>query len=256
MECPEALEHFQDFLDEELGKHKASALEAHLHLCPGCAAEFHIQQEMRQAVREKATRHTASPHLRASLRQAETMQVPGWLKWWVPALALLLVLSLGTALYMASLSPRPLAPSPLVVEAVNDYIRLTQRGRPEDMGGPDPPQVVKWFRGKLDFAFNLPPAEEGEFRLVGGELSYYLDRKVACLLYRKGPHLVTLSVLRREGVDVPKGTSMTATGTPLHLASHRGFTVIVWQRNDLLYALVSDLAAQELSPLATSIAQS
>lgn len=255
MECPEALARFQDFLGEELGKDEASALEAHLRICPGCAAEFHIQQEMKQAVREKATRHTASPHLRASLRQAEPGRVPGWLKWWVPAVASLVVLSLGTALYMASLPVRP-APSPLVVEAVNDYIRFTQRARPEDVGGRDPHQVITWFRGKLDFVFNLPPEEEKEFQLVGGGLSYYLDRNVACLLYRKGSHLVTLSVLRGDGVDVPKGSSMTATRTSLHMATHRGFTVIAWRRNDLLYTLVSDLAAQELSPLATSIAQS
>lgn len=256
MDCREALEYLQDFLDEELGRDRVSALEAHLHLCPGCAAEFHLQQEVRQTVREKATRHTASHHLRASLRPAEAVRVPGWLRWWVPAVALLLVLGLGTALYLASLPAQPLVPSPLIVEAVNDYIRLTQRVRPEDVGGSDPQQLIKLFQGKLDFGFNLPPQGEKDFQLAGGGLSYFLDRKVACLLYWKGPHLITLSVLRREAVELPKRSFLTATGTPLYLATHRGFTVLVWQRHDLLYSLVSDLEAKELTPLATTIGQS
>ena len=211
---------------------------------------------MRTLVRERATRHTASPHLRASLRPAEGVRVPGWLRLWVPAVALLLVLGLGTALYLASLPAQPLAPSPLIVEVVSDYIRLTQREHQEEVGGSDPRQLIKLFQGKLDFGFNLPPEGEKDFQLAGGGLSYFLDRKVACLLYRKGPHLITLSVLRGDGVKIPKGSPLTGKGSPLYLTKHRGFTVIVWQRNDLLYSLVSDLEAKELTPLATSIAQS
>ncbi len=257
MDCRKAIEYLEDFLEERLGEGQASALGAHLNFCSGCAAEFHLQEEMKAAVRQMATRHAASPQLRASLRQTQARRVVAqWVQWWVPATGFLLVLGLGTALYLASAPARSSAPPVLVVEVVNDYIRFTQRARPEEIGGSDPHQLIKWFQGRLDFGLDLPVEGPKEFQLVGGDLSYFLDRKVACLLYRKGRHIVTLSVLRREGVDVPKGTSMTATGTPLHLASHRGFTVIVWQRNDLLYALVSDLTGQELSPLVTSIAQS
>ena len=256
MDCREALEHLQDLLDEELAEGQASTLKAHLSFCPGCAAEFHLQQEMRSTVRERATRYTAPPQLRAYLRPAAAGRTRGWLKWWVPAVAFLLILTLGTSLYLASLPSQPSTPSPLVVEAVNDYIRFAQRARPQDVGGSDPHQLLGWFQGKLDFGFDLPVEGGKEFQLVGGGLSYFLDRKVACLLYRKGPHLITLSVLRREGVEVPKGSSLTGKRIPLYLAKHRGFTVIIWERSDLLYSLVSDLEAKELSPLATSLAQS
>lgn len=255
MDCREALEHLQDLLDEGLAEGEASALKAHLSFCPGCAAEFHLQQEMRTTVKERATRHTAPPHLRASLRPAGAGRTWEWRRWWVPAVAFLLILTLGTTLYLASLPSQPLAPLPLVVEAVNDYIRFAQRARPQDVGGSDRHQLLGWFQGKLDFGFDLSVEGGKEFQLVGGGLSYFLDRKVACLLYRKGPHLITLSVLRREGVEVPKRPSLEGKGTPLYLAKHRGFTVIIWERNDLLYSLVSDLEVKELSPLATSLAQ-
>ncbi|MFN3476887.1 MAG: zf-HC2 domain-containing protein [Candidatus Methylomirabilales bacterium] len=256
MDCQEALEHLQDLLGEELAEGQASTLKAHLSFCPGCAAEFHLQQEMRTTIKERATRHTAPPQLRARLLMAGAGRARGWLKGLVPAIAFLLILTLGTTLYLASLPSRPFAPLPLVVEAVNDYIRFAQRARPQDIGVSDRHQLLGWFQGKLDFGFDLPVEGGKEFQLVGGGLSYFLDRKVACLLYRKGPHLITLSVLRREGVEVPKGSSLKEKGIPLYLAKHRGFTVIVWERNDLLYSLVSDLEAKELSPLATSLAQS
>lgn len=256
MDCREALKHLQDLLDEELVEGQASLIRGHLAFCPGCAAEFHLQQEMRTMVRERATRYTAPPHLRASLRGVAAGRARGWLKWWVPAIAFLLVLTLGTTRYLASLPSQPFAPSPLVVEVANDYIRFAQRARPQDVGGSDRHQLIGWFKGKLDFSFDLPVEGRKEFQVIGGGLSYFLDRKVACLLYRKGSHLITLSVLRREGVEVPKGSSLKEKGIPLYLAKHRGFTVIIWERNDLLYSLVSDLEAEELSPLATSLAQS
>jgi len=255
MDCREAIEYLEDFLEEKLGEGQASALEAHLNLCSGCAAEFHLQKEMKAAVRQMATRHAASPQLRASLRQTEAGRVAArWLQWWVPAAAFLLVLGLGTALYLASPPARPSAPPALVVEVVNDYIRFTQRARQEEAGGSDPQQLIKWFQGRLDFGLDLAVDGRKDFQLVGGDVSYFLDRKVACLLYRKGPHVITLSVLRREGIEVPKGSFLSERGHPLYLAQHRGFTVILWERNDLLHALVSDLDAKELTPLATSIA--
>jgi anti-sigma factor RsiW len=171
----------------------------------------------------------------------------------VPAAAFLLVLGLATALYVAVPPRRPSAPPALVVEVVNDYIRFTQRGLP-DQANTDPRQVIERFQGRLDFGLDVAIQGQRGFQLVGGDLSYFLDRKVACLLYRKGPHIVTLSVLRREGIEVPKGAVLSERGHPLYLAQHRGLTVIVWERNDLLHALVSDMDARDLAPFATSLA--
>ncbi len=255
MDCREAIEHLEEFLGEKLGGAHASALEAHLDLCPGCAAEFRLHEEMKAAVKQTATRHTASPQLRASVRKREAGRVvPRWSKWWVPAAVFLLVLSIGTAAYLSLHAARPPAPAPLIVEAVNDYIRFTQRARSQEAGGLDVRQVIKRFQGKLDFALDLAVEGQNEFELVGGDLSYFLDRKVACLLYRKGPHVITLSVLRREGIEVPRGPSLNERGSPVHVAQHRGFTVIFWERNDLLHALVSDLDATELSRFADRVA--
>lgn len=255
MDCREAIGYLEEFLDEKLGGGQASALEAHLNLCSGCSAEFHLQAEMKAAVKQMATRHAASPQLRASLRQAGARRVMAqWVQWWVPAAAFLLVLGLGTTLYLASPPARLSAPPALVVEVVNDYIRFTQRACPEEVRGSDPHQVIRGFQGRLDFSLDVPVEGPKELRLVGGDLSYFLDRKVACLLYRKGPHIVTLSVLRREGIEIPKGSFLSERDHPLYLAQHQGFTVILWERNDLLHALVSDLDAKELAPLATSFA--
>ncbi|MCI0410580.1 MAG: zf-HC2 domain-containing protein [Acidobacteria bacterium] len=255
MECREAVDHLQDLLDGDIEETQAESVRAHLGLCSGCAAEFHLQREMRRAVREGATQHLAPARLRAVVRSVGDLRPGWWMRWWVPATALLLVISLGALFYLAAAPFRRVGTSPLITEAVNDYIRFAQRARPEEVTGSDPGRLITWFQGKLDFGFTLPDEGPKEFQLVGGGLSYFLERKVACLLYRKGPHMIALSVLKRDGVEVPPRSADTQRLPPFHVAKHHGFTVIIWQRDDLVYSLVSDLDAKELSPLATSLAR-
>jgi len=81
---------------------------------------------------------------------------------------------------------------------------------------------------------------------MGGDVTYFLERKVACLLYGKGEKLVTLFVVPGEGVEVPRRGFRQVNGLELYVASHKGYGVILWKKDKLLYSVVSELPQEEL----------
>lgn len=143
---------------------------------------------------------------------------------------------------------------PMVREAVNDHLRVLYSEHPVEIASGGIHQVKPWFAGKLEFAPANPFAGDDEFPLEGGAVSYFLDRKAATYVYKRNLHVVTLFVFQAAGLTFPEAT--TAIG-PLRGTAQttRGFHLFLWRRDDLGYALVSDLNEQELGKLASKIAQ-
>jgi anti-sigma factor RsiW len=140
-----------------------------------------------------------------------------------------------------------------VAEAIADHLRVVYRDRPVDIEGGGPHQVKPWFTGRLDFALPAVFGGDDEFTLAGGSVGYYLDRKAAVLVYRRGPHTASLFVFRADGLAFP-AANRELGGTPAALRRERGFQVAVWREGQLGYALVSDLGADELVRLGARIA--
>jgi anti-sigma factor RsiW len=145
--------------------------------------------------------------------------------------------------------------NPLVAEAVADHLRVVYRDRPVDIESGGPHQVKPWFTGRLDFALPAVFGGDDEFRLEGGSVGYYLDRKAAVLVYKRGQHTASLFVFRADGFAFPASTQELA-GTPAAVREERGFRVAVWRAADLGYALVSDMSTDELVRLGSRIASS
>jgi anti-sigma factor RsiW len=148
-------------------------------------------------------------------------------------------------------------PPIMVAEAVNDYLRVLYSAHPIEVE-PGIHQVKPWFEGRLDFAPVVAFAGDDDFPLQGGSVGWFVDRKAATLLYKRRLHLVTLFVFPAHGLPWPA----TATGTePVGdvrgtVQRLRGFNVILWQKTDLGYALVSDVDPTDLRVLAGKIAGS
>jgi len=140
-----------------------------------------------------------------------------------------------------------------VAEAIADHLRVVYRDRPVDIESGGPHQVKPWFTGRLDFALPTVFGGDGEFTLQGGSVGYYLDRKAAVLVYKRGLHTASLFVFRADGLAFPS-PDQDLGGTPVALRQERGFRVAVWRQEQLGYALVSDLSAEELVRLAARVA--
>jgi anti-sigma factor RsiW len=135
------------------------------------------------------------------------------------------------------------AAPPLVREAVNDHLRALVATHPADVESSDTHQVKPWLTGHLDFAPVVAFGGDDRFPLVGGAVGYFHDRKCAELFFRRRLHAITLLVLPRAGLDWP---ARTAT-------RDRGFNVVLWHKDDLAYALVSDVDPAELDELAARV---
>src|SRR5262249_49312291 len=140
----------------------------------------------------------------------------------------------------------------LFAEAVNDHLRILYAERPIEIESGGVHQVKPWFAGRLDFAPVLAFGGDEEYPLEGGAVAYFLDRKAAAFQFKRRLHPITLLVFRADGLSWP---AVAGTVGPMRasLQTQRGFHVLLWRRDDLGYALISDLDERELSTLAEKI---
>jgi anti-sigma factor RsiW len=83
----------------------------------------------------------------------------------------------------------------LIREPVNDLITYRMSRRSPDFETADPRTISEWWADKLDFRVPTPVAELGGYRLIGGRLCYFLNRRLTALMYRKDDHVVSLYVM-------------------------------------------------------------
>lgn len=165
-------------------------------------------------------------------------------------------MAVGAALSLLAVATLPArAPDPrMVEEAVNDHLRLLTGQHPLEVESTNMHQVVPWFEGKLDFAPLVAFAGDEEFPLQGGLVGYFIDRKAAILVFKRRLHTITLLVFPAQGLHwLSLPHSPSGSSGPSHETS-RGFHVVLWRRQDLGYALVSDTNDADLMALAGRIA--
>lgn len=139
----------------------------------------------------------------------------------------------------------------LAQEAVGDHLRLlyAERGPEIESGGIH--QVKPWFEGRLDFAPVLAFDGDEEFPLLGGSVALFHERKAAAFAFKHRLHRITLLVFRAEGIAALLPSPSAKPGAHLQ---ERGFEIVLWKQGDLGYALVSDMAGDQLERLAAKIA--
>jgi anti-sigma factor RsiW len=233
---------------------------AHLATCEACQKVADEERALDRLLEARLPQHPASLALKRRLQARlpaaapapAGTAAPAWrarARWLTPlggalaaCAALVFVLGRGHP-----------AGDPLVTEAVADHLRVVYRERPVDIEGGGPHQVKPWFTGRLDFALPAVFGGDEEFKLEGGSVGYYLERKAAVLVYKRGGHTASLFVFRADGLAFP-AANRDLGGTPAAVREERGFRVAVWRGGQLGYALVSDLGADELDRLGARIA--
>ncbi len=195
--CRETQEYLQEIMDATVTPDRERRLQAHLDICSTCARELALQRQMRSRVAADVSRREVPAELRQKVREILTpkeKQVWGFLPrpalQWGMAVAALALISLVplTLLDRGGEERVPL----IVIEAVNDHRSFAMRVNPPALPTADRQQVRKLVESKVGFQLDPPTGQGGELRLVGGDVTYFLERKVACILYGKGPNLVTL----------------------------------------------------------------
>lgn len=130
-------------------------------------------------------------------------------------------------------------------EAVNDHLRILYAEHPLDVPSGGVHQVRPWFEGKVDFAPTHVFEGDDDLPMQGGSVALFQDRKAAAFVYKRKLHLVTLFVMRAQGLAWPTPDKDEGR-VRVHFGGDRGFATVSWIDGDLGYVLVSDVDKTEL----------
>ena len=238
--CPDKEPMLHALLDGELDAANASALEAHLQTCPGCAQRLQALQALHDRLAElpPVTAPEAlkgridamiAKEARKTVRPARPAR-PGPFLGWLTAGAMTLV---SASLMVAILDDGPSLPQ----ELADAHVHSLLADHLVDIPTSDKHVVRPWFDGKIGYA---PPAapdlKDQGFPLVGGRLDYAEGRPIAAIVYRRRQHVINLFVLPARGPFV----------VPRLGPAPGGYAMVQWRDRGLDYWAVSDAEPDEL----------
>jgi anti-sigma factor RsiW len=250
-------------LDGELDAANALSCEAHLRICPGCAAELERLRTLRTALATPGLAHVAPPGLRQRVLDALQLEAPlesapgellrepgatgGGSRSLLPAASVptspkrfavsVLGVSLSALAASIALALYVFSPSPSIQdEIISNHVRSLLAAHLTDVATSDRHVVKPWFNGKIDFAPPVVELADAGFPLVGVRLDYLHGQVAAALVYRRRQHVINLFVWPAGPHELP-ATSNTR---------HDGYTVTRWVADGLELAAVSDIDPREL----------
>lgn len=222
-------------LDHELDAVNVIEIEAHLAVCPACAAAYADLRATRALLRDAGLRLSAPAAIRARISDAADTprtRAVSPLAWMGTGAAGMLAACLGLFVLVS-----PMSTSLVQDEIIASHVRSLMPGRLIDIATSDRHVVKPWFNGKIDFAPPVVDLKAQGFPLVGGRIDYVGGRPVAALAYRHGRHVINLFVRPAMGASLWPD-----------LESHQiGYTLIRWRQGDLEFWSISDIAPIDLA---------
>ena len=257
-DCQRTREQLLDVVRGRLAEPQRTQIAAHLQTCGDCGRLLEREQALDRAL-ELRPRFPLPDRLRETLAAtatgAKVESSPRRLRPRLGRWAAVAVPSLAAALLAVMLVRGPAGSrQPLIDEAINDHLRVLYAQRPIEIESGGIHQVKPWFTGRLDFAPPVSFSGDEEFRMVGGAVGVFVDRKAATFIFKHRLHTITLLVFRNDGLPFPSRTNTQIAALPSSRITARGFNLLFWREGDLGYALVSDVEATALTRLATKIA--
>jgi anti-sigma factor RsiW len=255
MDCNEARTQWLDRRRGSLGGDAREALESHLAGCEACRRDEAADRELSSVLDSRLPRRRAPEALRRSLeaRWGDAPARPPQRPRRVARTLLAMAAGAAIALFAVVGWRARSSDDTMLAEAVNDHLRVLYSERPIEVE-PGIHQVKPWFEGRLDFAPAVAFAGDDDFPLQGGAVAYFMDRKAATFVFKRRLHVITLFVFRAEGLPWAAVASEPVGAARGTLGTSRGYHVLMWRKDDLGYALVSDVDVRDLSALGAKIA--
>jgi mycothiol system anti-sigma-R factor len=193
MNCEEANQFLDAYLDGELEPGKRRELEQHLNDCPECRELLEQQRQFRVFFTANAPRYKAPSELKASVvarvrtERSQPKLIAFVRRPWLYAAALAVLSSV-----LAWLILFPNRETGLVTQAVWDHSRVVLLERVCDVVSTDPAVVQPWLTANLGFAPPVVSLPGTEFQMRGARIDVIQNRKVAALIYQRNQDVVTL----------------------------------------------------------------
>jgi mycothiol system anti-sigma-R factor len=258
MNCEEAINLMDGYVDGELDPVTNQEIERHLRDCRDCEQAYNahralvhtiasavpyykapveLRERIRSSLRDEigvmATRNgtRGSQVLRTQKRSLLPETPWNWL-----ALAAAIIL---TAIIVSNLLPRMWSPSAdqfLATQLIASHVRSLMANHLTDVPSSDQHTVKPWLDAKLDFAGPVVDLSSEGFPLIGGRLDYLDNHPVAALVYQRRKHFINLFVW-------PAASGATTTPKAI---SRQGYQLLHWVDSDFNYWAVSDVSDNDL----------
>jgi anti-sigma factor RsiW len=258
LECREIESFLPAYVDGEFDAYERAEVESHLADCAACKHAVRLQAALKDAVK-RAGPAIAPIELRQSVRMAlREEELPGS-RWDAllrnPRAVGLVAAAVGAAVwFLAGGMSHPFF-FPRGHGFVDDGIVLHQRGLPLDYVASDVGSVQRWLQGHLDFAARVPRFRQGP-ALQGVRLSQLHSRSAAALSYSvsqaDGRRVTLLIVDDPDDRDLP-GTVRRVADRRVWLSRSRGYNVVSWRADEIVYSLISDLDENDVLQLVQAV---
>jgi anti-sigma factor RsiW len=245
MNCSEVRTLLEAHADGELDLVRQVEIEAHLKLCPACAAQAEALKARQGALRQSLPRFGAPAQLRSRVlalaqegarapSRARTFEYLAYLGGVAAAVAACLFAGYawGNARGRSSA---------LLDEAVADHVRSLQAGHLMDVVSTDQHTVKPWFAGKLDFSPPVVDLAGDGFPLAGGRLEQIDGQPAAALVFHRRLHTVNLFVW-----------PAAASAIPPRGGAEKGYNAEGWSQGGMNFLAVSEIPASDLAQFAAT----
>jgi anti-sigma factor (TIGR02949 family) len=265
MDCKDVREQLLDYQRGLLDGEQRAQIAAHLEGCAGCRQALAAEAGLSELLEHKLPRYAAPVALKRRLaerieRPAAPARRPRRLRRYtapmVSALAAAALVLVAVRVTQPSFLRPSLVTADLVDEGVNDHLRVVASLHPVEIESGGIHQVKPWFTGRLDFAPRVSFSGDDQFKLEGGSIGYFRDRKAAVFVFKIRLHTISLFVFRADGFPWPTHGLERVGPLDIHAQVSRGFNVLLWREGELGYCLVSDVSRTDLDALAVRIATS
>ena len=244
------------YLDGELDTAASLGFEAHAAGCAACSGELAAYRALRERLRADLTRHPASEALRGKIVARVAQLAPAvprpaaalpparrrgtWARWssLAAAAAVVAVVSSGTTVLLG----RPDAESQWIDGVVAAHERAMLSGHEIDVASSNRHVVKPWFSGRTAIAPLVVDLDDVGFPLIGGRLDVPQKAPVPALIYRAGPHVVSVYMQPAAGESAPR------------LAKIDGFSVLTWRQAGFAFYAVSDADGPEVEKFQAAFA--
>lgn len=260
MRCAEARVALSDRLDGQIEPPALDRLTTHLAGCPAC--QFYARDmaflhqtlpEQLDDTREETAiwdRLQSSLEAEVGLQQVEEPPRRQFLK-----LGLAASLLITTGVGGTYLLRRPNAD--VVAETVNDYLTFRASGKTLHITAEHPSAVKTWLEERIDFNLPAGVGPGSDYRLIGGRLCSFLERRLAALHFTAETRLVrpdiSLYVMSAEGIDLPRPTEEEEGRRAYRATRQKGVSSVAWIETDLLYVVVSTGGEDHLRSFANAV---
>lgn len=221
----------QAYADGELDPATSAAFERRVASDPDLRARFESILSLRRLIRTIPEDDVPIDRLRTKAAMAVNPPSAERRGSWraLAAAALIGAVISGSAIFFIN---RPNPAEEVANFAVANHIRSLLAVQPFDVASSDRHTIKPWFTTKLPESPPVIDLSGDGFPLAGGRVDVVVHDPVATVVYRHGPHAISLTTLR--GIRVVSGGEIS------------GYNVKTWRDKDFTYIAVSDLPTADL----------